>query len=63
MSPPLDCVWPDCGHDGTGDDADFGSGGGWRLNHSISDGIYIEEYACPVCEHVVHREERRGLFG
>lgn len=62
MSRPRVDVCPNCEHDVTGDDDEFVSGGGWLLDHSISDSLYIEEYACPRCEHVVHRDERRGLI-
>ena len=57
MSPPLTDICPNCGHDVTGDDAEFVSGGGWLVDHSVADGIHTEEYACPVCGHVVHRDE------
>ena len=62
MSPPLIDVCPECGHDATGDDEEFVSGGGWLFEHSLDDGIHSEEYSCPECGHIVHRAERRGLF-
>ena len=51
MRGPSEC--PNCGHDPTGDDDTFQSGGGWIFDHSLSDGSFREELYCPICEHIV----------
>lgn len=54
----LEC--PNCGHDPRGDSEEFVSGGGWIVDHSVTDGIHIEEYRCPICREIVFREEQGG---
>jgi len=52
---------PSCGHDPTGDDEEFTSGGGWVHSTSIEDGIWIERMRCPrtSCRTVVAKTEQR----
>jgi len=52
---PLAC--PNCGYQPGDDDETFTSGGGWSRSHSVSDGLQIEELACPVCGEIVARDE------
>lgn len=50
---------PECGHDPSGDDDEFVSGGGWIFDNSVSDGVFSEIFRCPVCRAVVSRNEKR----
>lgn len=56
MRGPLEC--PNCGHDPTGDDEKFISGGGWVFDHEVVDGVYVEIFRCPVCDTAVSRTEK-----
>lgn len=55
MRGPPKC--PNCGHDPTGDDDEFVSGGGWALDNSVVDGVFSQELRCPICNDVVGRVE------
>jgi len=50
---------PDCGHDPTGDDEEFRSGGGWAHDHSVVGGVWTETFRCPRCRNVVAKDEKR----
>ena len=55
MKGPPRC--PNCGHDPTGDDDDFTSGGGWVPSNSVSDGVFTSELYCPICDTLVWSDE------
>lgn len=52
---------PNCGHDPTGDDEEFHSGGGWILDTSVigtaRGPCYVQEMKCPTCREPVARTE------
>jgi hypothetical protein len=49
---------PECGHDPTGDDDEFNSGGGWIADNFVSDGVWTDQLRCPVCRKLVAEESR-----
>lgn len=53
---PMEC--PNCGHDPTGDDEEFTSGGGWVADNSINGDTWTDMLRCPTCNEVVARDER-----
>jgi len=50
---------PHCGHDPTGDDEQFVSGGGWEFDNEVADGVFSEMLRCPTCTEIVARETKR----
>jgi predicted RNA-binding Zn-ribbon protein involved in translation (DUF1610 family) len=58
MRGPPKC--PNCGHNPTGDDEEFRSGGGWHHDTSVVGGNWIDEFSCPVCGELVAREQETG---
>lgn len=48
---------PECGHDLTGDDEAFTSGGGFAVEHTIVDGVFQTEYCCPNCRTTLDIDE------
>jgi predicted RNA-binding Zn-ribbon protein involved in translation (DUF1610 family) len=50
---------PKCGHDPTGDDYEFVSGGGWAHALYVDDGVQFEEFSCPHCGEVVAQTSNR----
>lgn len=57
MRGPPTC--PNCGHDPTGDDDSFTSGGGWVFSNHVDDGIWTDELYCPVCDELVWMDQQQ----
>jgi endogenous inhibitor of DNA gyrase (YacG/DUF329 family) len=54
---PENC--PRCGHDPTGDDEEFTSGGGWVHDHDVDGARWTERFRCPVCRKTVAKTDER----
>lgn len=52
---------PKCGHDWRGDGDEFVSGGGLVVEHTITDGVFVQEMQCPQCRTVIDASEQEGL--